>query len=110
MGYTVQGSDAKDNDRTRSLAAQGGGIFIGQRADNLEGAEVVVISSAIKPGNPELDEARRRGLPVVRRAEMLAELMRLKSKRRHRGDARERRRPRPWWRRCSMRGASIPRW
>ena len=57
----------------------GARVFIGQRADNLDGAEVVVISSAIKPGNPELDEARRRGLPVVRRAEMLAELMRLKS-------------------------------
>merc|ERR1712137_1010869 len=57
----------------------GAKIFEGQRAENLEGAEVVVISSAIKPGNPELDEARRRGLPVVRRAEMLAELMRLKS-------------------------------
>jgi len=54
-------------------------VFEGQRAENLEGAEVVVISSAIKRGNPELDEARRRGLPVVRRAEMLAELMRLKS-------------------------------
>ncbi len=79
MGYTVQGSDSKENDRTRSLAAQGAGIFIGQTAENLEGAEVVVISSAIKPGNPELDEARRRGLPIVRRAEMLAELMRLKS-------------------------------
>jgi len=57
----------------------GARVFEGQRPDNLEGAEVVVISSAIKPGNPELDEARRRGLPVVRRAEMLAELMRLKS-------------------------------
>ncbi len=57
----------------------GAKVFIGQAADNLEDAEVVVISSAIKPGNPELDAARVRGLPVVRRAEMLAELMRLKS-------------------------------
>jgi UDP-N-acetylmuramate--alanine ligase len=79
MGYRVQGSDAKANDRTKSLEEQGAAIFIGQSADNLQGAQVVVISSAIKPGNPELDEARLRGLPVVRRAEMLAELMRLKS-------------------------------
>ena len=78
-GYTVQGSDARESDITRRLARLGATIQIGQRAENLEGAEVVVISSAIKPGNPELDEARRKGLPVVRRAEMLAELMRLKS-------------------------------
>ena len=58
---------------------KGARVFIGQKAENLEGAHVVVISSAIKPGNPELDAARARNLPVVRRAEMLAELMRLKS-------------------------------
>jgi UDP-N-acetylmuramate--alanine ligase len=78
-GYVVQGSDLKASKITQRLAALGAQIHVGQRAENLEGAEVVVISSAIKPGNPELDEARRRGLPVVRRAEMLAELMRLKS-------------------------------
>ncbi|WGH79032.1 UDP-N-acetylmuramate--L-alanine ligase [Jannaschia ovalis] len=78
-GYTVQGSDAKTSAITDRLAAKGARIFEGQRAENLEGAEVVVISSAIKPGNPELDAARARGLPVVRRAEMLAELMRMKS-------------------------------
>ncbi|MGR3580280.1 MAG: UDP-N-acetylmuramate--L-alanine ligase [Sagittula sp.] len=78
-GYTVQGSDLKASKITERLAGMGAKVFEGQRADNLEGADVVVISSAIKPGNPELDEARRRGLPVVRRAEMLAELMRLKS-------------------------------
>ncbi|MBT9382584.1 UDP-N-acetylmuramate--L-alanine ligase [Pseudooceanicola sp. CBS1P-1] len=78
-GYTVQGSDLKRSPITDRLAGLGAEIFEGQRAENLENAEVVVISSAIKPGNPELDEARRRGLPVVRRAEMLAELMRLKS-------------------------------
>ena len=78
-GYVVQGSDLKATKITDRLAAMGALIFEGQRAENLEDAEVVVISSAIKPGNPELDEARRRGLPVVRRAEMLAELMRLKS-------------------------------
>jgi len=78
-GYTVQGSDAKTSKITDRLRAMGATIFEGQKAENLEGAEVVVISSAIKKGNPELDEARRLGLPVVRRAEMLAELMRLRS-------------------------------
>ena len=78
-GYTVQGSDLKRSKITERLEASGATIFEGQVAENLEGAEVVVISSAIKPGNAELDEARKRGLPVVRRAEMLAELMRLKS-------------------------------
>ena len=78
-GYQVQGSDQKASPITDRLAKLGARIFIGQKAENLAEAEVVVISSAIKPGNPELDEARRRGLPVVRRAEMLAELMRLRS-------------------------------
>lgn len=78
-GYQVQGSDLKSTKITERLAEMGATIFEGQRAENLENAEVVVISSAIKPGNPELDEARLKGLPVVRRAEMLAELMRLKS-------------------------------
>jgi UDP-N-acetylmuramate--alanine ligase len=79
FGYTVQGSDAKTSKITDRLAGMGATIFEGQAAENLKDAQVVVISSAIKPGNPELDEARRRGLPIVRRAEMLAELMRLKS-------------------------------
>ena len=78
-GYTVQGSDLKRSPITDRLAELGARVFEGQRAENLAGAEVVVISSAIKPGNPELDAARAAGLPVVRRAEMLAELMRLKS-------------------------------
>ncbi len=79
LGYAVQGSDARESDLTRRLRAKGAAVRIGQAAENLDGAEVVVVSSAIKPGNPELDGARARGLPVVRRAEMLAELMRLKS-------------------------------
>ncbi len=78
-GYSVQGSDLKASKITDRLASLGARIFVGQTAENLDGAEVIVISSAIKSGNPELDEARLRGLPVVRRAEMLAELMRLKS-------------------------------
>ena len=79
LGYVVQGSDLKGSKITERLKQLGALVYEGQRAENLAGAEVVVISSAIKPGNPELDEARRKGLPVVRRAEMLAELMRLKS-------------------------------
>ncbi len=79
LGYQVQGSDLKASKITDRLKSMGATIFVGQSADNLEGAEVVVISSAIKRGNPELDAARLKGLPVVRRAEMLAELMRLKS-------------------------------
>ncbi len=78
-GYVVQGSDLKSTPIIERLKSLGALIFEGQRAENMDAAEVVVISSAIKTGNPELDEARRRGLPVVRRAEMLAELMRLKS-------------------------------
>ena len=78
-GYTVQGSDLKATKITDRLKKLGAVIFEGQAAENLEGADVIVISSAIKPGNPELDTARAKGLPVVRRAEMLAELMRLKS-------------------------------
>jgi len=78
-GYAVQGSDLKATKLTDRLKSLGAIVYEGQSAENLAGAEVVVISSAIKPGNPELDAARAMGLPVVRRAEMLAELMRLKS-------------------------------
>ncbi|MCP5087375.1 MAG: UDP-N-acetylmuramate--L-alanine ligase [Rhodobacteraceae bacterium] len=78
-GYTIQGSDLKASKITERLAEMGATVFVGQKAGNIEGAEVVVISSAIKPGNLELDAARAAGLPIVRRAEMLAELMRLRS-------------------------------
>ena len=79
LGYKVQGSDLKASRITERLERLGITIFIDQSIENLLKVEVVVISSAIKPGNPELDGARQMGLPVVRRAEMLAELMRLKS-------------------------------
>ncbi len=79
LGYVVQGSDLRASPLTERLARLGARIFIGQTGENLTDARVVVISSAIKPGNAELDEARRQGLPIVKRAEMLAELMRLKS-------------------------------
>jgi UDP-N-acetylmuramate--alanine ligase len=79
LGYQVQGSDLNTTKITERLERLGAKVFEGQRPENLQDVDVVVISSAIKRGNPELDEARRQGLPVVRRAEMLAELMRLKS-------------------------------
>jgi len=79
LGYTVQGSDLRESPIVERLRGLGATIFIGQQAENLGEARVVVISSAIKPGNPELDAAREQALPVVRRAEMLAELMRLRS-------------------------------
>ncbi len=79
LGYRVQGSDAKASKITDRLVKLGATFFEGQKAGNIGDAAVVVISSAIKKGNPELEEARRKKLPVVRRAEMLAELMRLRS-------------------------------
>ena len=79
LGYTVQGSDASDNANVKRLRDKGAKVSIGHRGENIEGAEVLVVSSAIKRDNPELVAARAKRLPVVRRAEMLAELMRLKS-------------------------------
>ena len=79
LGYRVQGSDSKASKITDRLVKLGATFFEGQSAANIGDAAVIVISSAIKKGNPELEEARRRKLPVVRRAEMLAELMRLRS-------------------------------
>jgi UDP-N-acetylmuramate--alanine ligase len=79
LGYRVQGSDAKASKITDRLVKLGAVFHEGQRAENIGDAAVVVISSAIKKGNPELEEARRKKLPVVRRAEMLAELMRMRS-------------------------------
>jgi UDP-N-acetylmuramate--alanine ligase len=78
-GYTVQGSDQKDSANVRRLRAKGIRVFIGHDAINLVGAKYVVISTAVKSGNPELEAARKRGLPIMRRAEMLSELMRLYS-------------------------------
>jgi UDP-N-acetylmuramate--alanine ligase len=79
LGYSIQGSDAKSSEITKRLSSLGAKVFIGHERVNLNNAEVVVISSAIKDGNIELQEAYLRLLPVVSRAEMLAELMRLKS-------------------------------
>src|SRR6201993_3222736 len=79
LGYTVQGSDAAESANVKRLREKGVKIAIGHAAENLADAEVVVVSSAIKRDNPELAAARAKRLPVVRRAEMLAELMRFKS-------------------------------
>ncbi|WND01595.1 UDP-N-acetylmuramate--L-alanine ligase [Temperatibacter marinus] len=78
LGYTIQGSDVAAGPNVVRLQELGIKVFVGQTPANIEMADVVVVSTAIKDNNPELKAARERGLPVVRRAEMLAELMRLK--------------------------------
>ena len=78
LGYTVQGSDMSESANVLRLREKGIPVFIGHKAENLGGAEVLVVSSAIKRDNPELIAAREKLIPVVRRAEMLAELMRFK--------------------------------
>ncbi|HXZ27145.1 MAG TPA: Mur ligase domain-containing protein, partial [Terriglobales bacterium] len=78
LGYRVSGSDLKHSPVTERLASLGASVVEGHRAENVVGAEVVVTSSAIGPDNPEVLEARARHVPVIQRAEMLAELMRLK--------------------------------
>src|SRR5450631_904132 len=79
LGYTVTGSDVAESANVKRLRDLGITVAIGHRAENIDGADVLVLSSAIKRDNPELVLARENRLPVVRRAEMLAELMRLKS-------------------------------
>jgi UDP-N-acetylmuramate--alanine ligase len=77
IGYTVQGSDAKASANTERLEKLGAKIFIGHDPSHIEGASAIVYSTAVKAENPEFAAARERRLPLVRRAEMLAELMRL---------------------------------
>src|SRR5213080_4421895 len=79
LGYTVQGSDASESGNVARLREKGITVSVGHQAENVDGADVVVVSTAIKRDNPELMAARAQRIPVVRRAEMLAELMRLKS-------------------------------
>src|ERR1700761_8721865 len=78
LGHQVQGSDQSDNANVKRLREHGATVFVGHDKANLGAAAVVVISSAVKRDNPEVVEARAKRIPVVRRAEMLAELMRLK--------------------------------
>ena len=78
MGYQVSGSDMTSNANVKRLIAKGISVTIGQHEDNVSGAAIIVVSTAIKPDNPEMIAARKQFLPVVHRAEMLGELMRLK--------------------------------
>src|SRR5574341_2695837 len=78
LGYAVSGSDLKESDTTRRLASLGGRIYVGHAAANLTEADVVVTSTAVRKDNPEVVAAREKKIPVIPRAEMLAELMRLK--------------------------------
>ncbi len=78
LGFAVQGSDVAESGNTKKLESLGASIFIGHRAENIGDADVIVYSSAITNENPEMMKAREQGVPQMRRAEMLAELMRLK--------------------------------
>jgi len=78
LGYAVQGSDIKPNKQTRRLESQGAKVFIGHAAENIRDADAVVVSSAVDETNPEVAAAREQLMPVVSRAEMLAELMRFR--------------------------------
>jgi UDP-N-acetylmuramate--alanine ligase len=79
LRYTVSGSDMAEGEAVAHLRSLGGTIYLGHAAGQVAGADVVVTSTAIGAGNPEVTEARRRGIPVIPRAEMLGELMRMKS-------------------------------
>jgi UDP-N-acetylmuramate--alanine ligase len=78
LGYKVSGSDATESANTKKLKKMGAEIYIGHKAENLENVTVVVHTSAVNESNPEMKRARAEGIPIIRRAEMLAELMRLK--------------------------------
>src|SRR5204863_7371456 len=78
LGYKISGSDLKRSPVTDRLGTLGATVFEGRSAENVTGADVVVTSSAITDGNPEVAEAHRLHVPAIQRAEMLAELMRLK--------------------------------
>src|SRR5579884_2039583 len=78
MGFRVSGSDRAESEQTRRLSAMGGTIFVGHDPRHIEGAEVLVYSSAVRSDNVELVAARQQQIPVIPRAEMLAELMRLR--------------------------------
>jgi len=78
LGYRVSGSDLKLSDITQRLSSLGASVYLGHEKKNLKDADVVVISSAVRSDNPEVQQARDRNIPVIPRAEMLGELMRLK--------------------------------
>jgi UDP-N-acetylmuramate--alanine ligase len=78
LGYPVSGSDVRESDVTRRLVTLGARVAVGHRPENVAAADVVVVSSAVKADNPEVAAARARDIPVIPRAEMLGELMRVK--------------------------------
>ncbi|MCU0226845.1 MAG: UDP-N-acetylmuramate--L-alanine ligase [Bryobacterales bacterium] len=78
LGYTISGSDLRASAITERLRTLGARVFVGHQAQHIDGAKVVVVSSAVDPTNPEYQESRARGIPVIPRGELLAELMRLK--------------------------------
>src|SRR5262245_53611360 len=78
LGYKISGSDLKLTPTTERLVSLGARIFEGHAAENVAGAKALVVSSAVNESNPEVQEARRLGIPVIPRGELLAELMRLK--------------------------------
>src|SRR5258705_11362687 len=78
LGYQVSGSDMKESEPVARLRSLGARIFVGHRAEQVEGADVVVASTAIAESNPEILASHRQSIPVIPRAEMLAELMRIK--------------------------------
>ena len=78
LGYAVQGSDLKASATTRRLESLGARVMPDHRAEHVAGADVVVVSSAVDDGNPEVVQAQERRIPVVKRAEMLGELMRFR--------------------------------
>ncbi len=78
LGFTITGSDIKENQTTKKLSEMGAKVFIGHRPENVIGADVVVYSSAVSPDNIEIKRAREAGIPIIPRGEMLAELMRFK--------------------------------
>ncbi len=77
LGYTVQGSDLSGNKNTERLQAKGIKVFLGQKAENIEGARIIGISTAVKDDNPEVVAAKAAGIPVIRRVELLQSLMRM---------------------------------
>ncbi|HAR94900.1 MAG TPA: UDP-N-acetylmuramate--L-alanine ligase, partial [Deltaproteobacteria bacterium] len=78
LGFQVSGSDLRRGQQTTRLEGMGAKVSYGHKAENLQDADVVVVSSAVRPDNPEVVEAKRTFVPVIQRAEMLAELMRMK--------------------------------
>src|SRR3974377_1172397 len=80
LGYSVSGSDTKPSTITERLQDLGATVYEGNKTENVQGAHVVVVSSAVKSDNPEVIEAHKQKIPVIPRAEMLAELMRLKTR------------------------------